>query len=235
METKSKKSKSGKTKPATKKKVVKKQTVKQVAEPIKSDYTLLYWISFPFRLLIAPFYLLYKLLFKVPESPVNMLGLFRFIVFVYIALNRDVVKNFITSHFSENNTTIVLGIFSLLMLVNLFLSFMETFGFHDATRSGYVSPNSYVPAYVNSNSGSRYQNIEDGIEYRDSYLKALHTPGKVAELQKTGFITNGRLSELSQSPEMSEALEFLDTRMGCLHNPGKYELMKEMFGGKGKI
>jgi hypothetical protein len=120
----------------------------------------------------------------------------------------------------------ILGAVGLVMLLNLFLSFMEIFGFSTTNNSHFTLEDSY------DSSSSEYDAIEEGINYRDSLLRAKHTPGKLEELKKTGFITKERLFGLNSSPEVNEALGLLNSQMRAMHEPGKLKALEAVFGGK---
>ena len=185
-----------------------------------------------FRGITFPFYLVYLILFKVPDSPAYLVGILRFAFFVWIASNTETVHfNLSVENFIQNLgmnklcAAIILGIQAIVLLINLFLSFVEMFGFHDATNSGVGFHDSN-----SKNNNSNFDSFSEALEYRDSLLRAKHTPDKIKELKKTGFITNERILNLNQSAEVSEAFELANSQMRALHTPDKYKMLKSLFG-----
>ena len=120
------------------------------------------------------------------------------------------------------SATTILGAIGFVMLLNLLLSFTEIFGF---------STGAYYDDDADKNNHFNYDAIGDGLNYRDELLKAKHTPGKIEELKKTGFITKERLSELGSSSEVNKALSLLNSQMGAMHSPDKLKTLEKMFGG----
>lgn len=178
-----------------------------------------------------PFYLIYLLLFKVPDVPSYFVGFLRFSFFVFAGINDNIFSNWIKHTFenfgiSNTYSSIVLGIYAIIMIINVFLSFMEIFGFHDATNSGV----GFYERKNDKNKNSNFDAFNEVLEYRDSLLRAKHTPGKIEELKKTGFITRERIASLSYSEEVSEALELSNSQMRALHTPDKYKMLKNLFG-----
>jgi len=221
-----------------KRKSVKKPLKVLVAEPEKNSISFGYILSVPFRIVTFPFYMIYLLLFKVPDVPTSIVGILRFPFFVLISLQHRAVEIFINNSPINYNVpewapSLVLGIIAIVMLINLFLSFMEIFGFHspeknDPSVSGYV----FVDDNSSNQSGSGYDSFDEVFEYRDSLLRAKHTPDKIKELKKTGFITKERLSNMGSSEEVNEALELANSQMRAMHTPDKYKFLQSMFGGK---
>ena len=100
-------------------------------------------------------------------------------------------------------------------------------GFHDPSKSGY-----YYNDEDETNISSGYDSFDKVLEYRDSLLKTKHTPDKIEELKKTGFITKERLFGIGQSEEVSKALELANAQMRAMHTPDKYKFLQGLFGAK---
>lgn len=135
---------------------------------------------------------------------------------------------FIKDYAEKNNwmsgiSETIIGFYAIIMIWNIFLSFIEIFGFSTGST--------WHDTYEEKNGCSKYDSIEEGLEYRDVLLRATDTPGKIKELKKTGFISKNRLSDLGSSPEVNEALTLLNSQMRAMHKPDKYNTLKEMFGG----
>jgi len=219
-----------------KRKSVKKPLKVLVSEPEKSSISFGYILSLPFRIVTFPFYMIYLLLFKVPDVPTSIVGILRFPVFVFISLQHRAIEIFINNSPDSYNVpkwapSLIFGVIAIIMLINLFLSFMEIFGFHrpeenDPSVSGYAFVDSGIP------SNSNLDSFDEVFEYRDSLLRAKHTPDKIKELKKTGFITKERLSDMSSSEEVNEALELANSQMRAMHTPDKYKFLQGMFSGK---
>lgn len=227
--TKSKKSTKTKSKTPINPRVV--QEIKE--EKSYSFMIILWWI---FKIITLPLYMVYLLLFKIPtDGPAYLVGLARFVFFMFIMSYstehfraEHYMDNFALTHtwMSVSVSNTIQAFFALLILWNLFLSFMEIWGL--STGGYWYDPHENA----SQNSFSGYDAIEEGIDYRDSLLRAEHTPGKIRELKKTGFITKGRLSGLGSSPEVDEALVLLNSQMRAMHRPGKLKTLEGMFGGK---
>jgi len=192
----------------------------------------LYYISLPFRAITWPFYLIYWYLFRVPEVPKRKLGMIRLAIFVVIATQYRAIDLFILGVSEQYElpkllSSLVLGLYSLLLLVGLFLSFFEILGLYDSTKSNYVFELD-EPESINTG----YSEIDSALEFRETILKTQHMPGKIEELKKTRFVSPEDISSASKSPELSKSLDFLNTRMMSQHALGKYNLLKEMFGGQ---
>lgn len=214
-----------------KRKSVKKPLKVLVAEPEKNSISLGYILSLPFRIVTFPFFMIYLLLFKVPDVPTSIVGILRFSFFVWVTLQHRAIEIFVNDSPVSYNVpewapSLVYGIFSIIMLVNLFLSFIEIFGFHNPPKSRLAY------RYVDSNSNSNLDSFDEVLDYRDSLLRAKHTPDKIKELKKTGFITKERLSDMNSSEEVNEALGLANAQMRAMHTPDKYKFLQSMFGGK---
>jgi len=214
-----------------KRKSVKKPLKVLVEEPEKSSISFRYILSLPFRIVTFPFYMIYLLFFKVPDVPTGWVGFLRFLVFAWITAQHRVVELWINDvpinyGLPEWTSSLIFGIFAIIMLINVVLSFVEIFGFHDPSTSGFTYKD------TDSDSSSKYDAFDEVFEYRDSLLRARHTPGKIEELKKTGFITKERLFGINSSKEIDEALELANSQMRAMHTPGKYKFLQEMFGGK---
>jgi hypothetical protein len=219
----------------TKRKSVKKPRAKVQESPVKETVSFGRVLTIILKVITLPLYMVYVLLFKIPtDGPAPIVGFLRFALFLFVGYYLEqhhridyFVKDYATAHnwFSGLAETI-LGAYAIIMLLNLFLSFIEIFGF--STGSTWYDP--YENASKNSFSG--YDAIEEGINYRDNLLRAKHTPGKIEELKKTGFITKERISGLSSSPEVNEAFALLNSQMRAMHNPDKLKTLEKMFGGK---
>ena len=218
-----------------KRKSTKKPLKVLVAEPTRSSVSFRYILSLPFRIITFPFYMIYLLLFKIPDVPTHVVGILRFSFFVWISLQHRAIEMFVNDSPMNYNVpvwlpSLALGAFAIIMLINLFLSFMEIFGFYkpeknDPSVSGYSFVDSGQPS-------SKYDSFDEVFEYRDSLLRAKHTPDKIKELKKTGFITKERLVEMGSSEEVSEALELANSQMRAMHTPDKYKFLQGMFSGK---
>ncbi len=217
------------------KKPTKKTKIIQQENFVKKPISFGRVLTFVFKVITLPLYMVYLLLFKIPsDGPAYVVGFFRFTLFVSLSILMTnsysfeyFIDNFISSHnWVPISSSTVLGIIAIIMLVNLFLSFIEMFGF--STGSYWHDP--YESDSANSFSG--YDAIEQGLNYRESLLRAKHTPDKIKELQKTGFITAERLSGLGSSPEVDSALSLLNSKMRAMHNPDKLNTLEKMFGGK---
>lgn len=189
-----------------------------------------------FRIVTLPLYMIYAFLFKIPdEGPANLVGLLRFIFFTTISVLLTNSHSFEHWVFDSLNaykwmpsfvSHLILAIIAIVMMVNLFLSFIEIFGF--STGSYWYDPfESQISA-----SRSGFDAIEEGLDYRDALLRTQHAHGNVEELKKTSFLTKERLVGLGTSPEVNDALELLNGEMRAMHSPDKYETLKNMFGGK---
>lgn len=214
-----------------KRKTVKKPVEKAIVSKPDNSISFRYILGLPFRIITFPFYLIYLLLFKVPDVPTSIVGVLRFSFYAWITIQHRSIEIFVNNSPSNYDMPIwapslILGIFAIIMLINLFLSFMEIFGFHDPSTSGF----SYKD--TDSNSSSKYDAFDEVFEYRDSLLSAKHTPDKIKELKKTGFITRERLSDIGSSEEVNEALELANGQMRAMHTPDKYKFLQGMFGGK---
>jgi hypothetical protein len=169
----------------------------------QSNITLLYLLSLPFRIASLPFFAIYMILFEVPNKPSYLVGVLRFSFFVLITLLSGIIKNFIDDtcnnyKLHEYVPVLIWGIFSIIMLWNLFLTFMEIFGF--CAPKGTSNLNWSNSSSEGNSINSEYDSFDNVLEYRDSLLAAKHTPGKIEELKKTGFITRERISDMSASP-----------------------------------
>ena len=216
---------------------VKNKQSKVVLEsyPAENSFSFGRMLIFIFKVITLPLYMVYVLLFKIPtDGPASIVGLLRFVFFAIVGYYSEqhhrldsFVKDYALSHnwFSGLAETL-LGFYAIIMLLNLFLSFIEIFGF--STGSYWYDP--YENASKNSYSG--YDAIEEGLNYRDSLLRAKNTTGKIQELKKTGFITKERLFSLSSSSEVNEALTLLNSQMRAKNNPDKLKTLESMFGGK---
>lgn len=202
---------------------------------IKKSVNLKKVLMFLFKLITFPFYCVYLFLFKIPtDGPAKIVGFCRFSIFVTLSILMTqnhkfefFIKNFIKSNeWFPISSNVILAIVGIVMLINLPLSFFEMFGF--STGSYWYNP------YENNekDSFSGYDAIEEGIDYRNNLLKAKHTPGKIKELKKTGFITKERIVGLGSSPETNEAFELLNSQMRAMHNPDKLKTLESIFGGK---
>ena len=216
---------------------VKNKQSKVVLEsyPAENSFSFGRMLIFIFKVITLPLYMVYVLLFKIPtDGPAPIVGLLRFSFFVTLSIlmtNSHKFQHFIDNFVSSHNwipisSATILGIISIIMLLNLLLSFLEIFGF--STGSYWYDP--YESASKNSYSG--YDAIEEGLNYRDSLLRAKNTTGKIQELKKTGFITKERLFSLSSSSEVNEALTLLNSQMRAMHNHDKLKTLESMFGGK---
>jgi hypothetical protein len=203
--------------------------------PVKETISLGRALIFIFKVITLPFYMIYVLFFKIPtEGPAPIVGLLRFIIFAFVGYFLEqhhridyFVKDYATAHnWMSGLAETILGVYAIIMLLNLFLSFIEIFGF--STGSYWYDPHESA----SNNSFSGYDAIEEGINYRDALLRAKHTPGKIEELKKTGFITKERISGLGSSPEVNEAFVLLNSQMRAQHNPDKLKTLEKMFGGK---
>lgn len=203
-------------------------------KPVKSNQErwddFLYYASLPFRLITWPFYLIWYWLYRVPVVPNFVLGAVRLAIFIAIALQYREIDMFIirtVDHYELPKfcASIPMGLYSILMLIGIFFSFLQMLGMHDGTKSGLMFSMADSPS-----SGSGFDAIDESLQYRETLLKATHLPGKVEELKKTRFVTAEEIS--SSSPETKEALGYMNTIMRAQHLPGKYETLKEMFGGK---
>ncbi len=192
-------------------------------------------LMFLFKLITFPFYCVYLFLFKIPtDGPAKIVGFCRFSIFVTLSIlitqNHKFeyfIKNLIESNeWFPISSNVILAIIGIIMLINLPLSFFEMFGF--STGSYWYNPHESNE----KNSFSGYDAIEEGIDYRNNLLKAKHTPGKIKELKKTGFITKERIGGLGSSPETNEAFELLNSQMRAMHNPDKLKTLESIFGGK---
>jgi len=211
-----------------KRKSVKKPLKVLVAEPEKSSISFLYILSLPFRIVTFPFYMIYLLLFKVPDVPTWWVGFLRFLVFAWITVQHRTIELWINDipvnyNLPEWVSQLTLMSFAIVMLINVVLSFVEIFGFHDPSTSGFT--------YKDTDNSNR-DSFDEVFEYRDSLLRAKHTPDKIKELKKTGFITKERLSDMGSSEEVNEALELANSQMRAMHTPDKYKFLQSMFGGK---
>lgn len=214
---------------------VKKAKTEEKNETPSFSFNVKLFLWWTFKIVTFPLYMVYLLLFKIPtDGPAPLVGFLRFVFFVIVGINLNEHHRF--DRFIENLTesyvwipfssTAILGIYALVMMVNLFLSFIEIWGFSSGTY--WCDP--FENASKNSISG--YDAIEEGIDFRDTLLRAKHTPGKIEELKKTGFITKERLSGLGSSPEVNEAMMLLNSQMRAMHSPDKLKTLKNMFGGK---
>ena len=212
---------------------VKKSIIEEVDETPSFSFRVKLFLWWTFKIVTFPLYMVYLLLFKIPtDGPAPLVGLLRFAFFVTVGLNASgirfehAVKDYAEIHYWLPSGTLILGIYSLIMLVNLFLSFMEIFGFSNGAYW-------YDPFENNSkNSVSNYDAIEEGLDFRDQLLRAKNSPSKIIELKKTGFITKERLAGLGSSPEVNEAFELLNSQMRAMNSPNKLKTLEEMFGGK---
>lgn len=199
----------------------------------KKGLRIRYILSLPFRIAFVPFYAIYMLFFEVPSVPSVLLGTFRLLSFLFIMMNTSSIafqnwaENVFLSHgLSQNFFAGVKAIYALFMLFNLLLSVLEICGFHDPSKSGYY----YNDEELSSSSG--YDSFDKVLEYRDSLLKTKHTPDKIEELKKTGFITKERLLGVGQSEEVNKALELANAQMRAMHTPDKYKFLQGLFGAK---
>ena len=194
----------------------------------------LYYLSLPFRAITWPFYLIYYYLFRIPELPSRTKGAIRLAIFVAIALQYRVIDMFIIEMVDKFElpklcASIPMGIISVLMIIGLFLSFMQILGMHDGMKSGFF----FELDENTSGSGSGYDAIDSALEYRETVLRTtLSHENKMDELKKTRFVSASDIASASQSSELKRSLEFMNTRMQTLPAIGKYELLKEMFGSK---
>jgi hypothetical protein len=219
----------------TKRKSTKKTQFVQQKNFVKEPISFGRVLTFVFKVITLPLYMVYLLLFKIPnDGPAYVVGFLRFVFFSTVAYYSEqnhrldsFIKDYAISHnWISGLAETLLGIYAIVMLLNLGLSFIEIFGF--STGSYWHDP--YENASKNSYSG--YDAIEKGINYRDSLLRAKHTPGKIRELKKTGFITAERLSGMGSSPEVDSALSLLNSQMRAMHGPDKLNTLEKMFGGK---
>ncbi len=200
------------------KKVIKSNSVEQ-EQKIEKSFSFIKILTFIFKVITFPLYVVYLFVFKIPtDGPAYFIGFLRFVLFVTLSVFMtntnefyNFIENFIETHkFIPVSTGLVMGVLAIIMLINLFLSFMEMFGF----STGSYWYDSYDDNSKNSISG--YDAIDDVIDYRDSLLRAKHTPGKIEELKKTSFVTKERLVDLGSSPEVNEALVLLNSQMRAL-------------------
>jgi len=213
-----------------------KNKTKQTIKPLKTQESvvvkktgILAIFSFLLKVITFPFYCLYLWLFKVPPVPMPVLGFVRFLVFITLSLQNKAfelfLNDFCDKHKLPSSISIaILGILAIVMLIGLFFSFMETFGYHDATYSG-VGFHDNKKKY-----NSKFEAFNETLEYRDSVLKTKYGTTQVDELKKTGFMTDVQLNSLSNSPEVNEALEFANTRMKSYDTGAKYNYLKSLFG-----
>jgi hypothetical protein len=192
-----------------------------------------YYLSLPFRAITWPFYLIYYYLFRVPELPNRMMGVIRLAIFLTIAIEYKPIDMFIIELVDKYElpkwcASVPMGIISVLMLIGLFLSFMEILGLHDGKKSGYF----FALDEVEATSSSGYSGIDEALEFRETILRSQHLPGKIEELKKTRFVSSEDISSAAKSPELAKAFDFMNTRMKAAHPLGKYNLLKEMFGSK---
>lgn len=218
--------------PETKRKTKKSNVIVQETATVKETVSFGYILMRIFKIVTLPLYMIYVLLFKIPtDGPAPMVGFLRFSFFVFIGMNtygvrfEHMVNDYTQTQSWLPSGNVILGFYAIILLWNLFLSFFEIWGL--STGSYWYDP--FENASNNSVSG--YDAIEEGIDYRDALLRADHTPGKIAELKKTGFMTKGRLAGLGSSPEVDSALELLNSQMRNMHRPDKLRTLKEMFGG----
>jgi hypothetical protein len=224
-----------KSKTTAKSKAIKKEVLQeQPKRTLRVRYILGRIISLPVLMVQIPLHAIYLIFFKVPSVPSHLLGLFRFLSFLFIMMNTSSIpfqnwaeNIFITHGLSQEFFKGVLCIYAIVILGNFVLSFMEICGLHDPKESGYCYDDD---GELSSNSG--YDSFDKVLEYRDSLLKAKHTPGKIEELKKTGFITKERLLGVGQSEEVSKALELANSQMRAMHTPDKYKFLQGLFGGK---
>ena len=215
-------------------KTPKRKVVQEV--PIKKTISVSIILTFILKLITFPFYVIYLFLFKIPtDGPAYVVGFLRFCLFVTLSVfmtkNND-FEHFL-KHFIEQNSWIpisaefILAITALVMLLNLFLSFMEVWGF--STGSYWYSP------HEDTSNGATYDAIEEGFDYRDALLKATcrSANSKIKEFKKTSFMTKDRVQNLGDSsPEMNEALELLNSQMRANGTTGKLRILEETFGKK---
>jgi|ERR1035437_641275 hypothetical protein len=191
---------------------------------------LIFWlIALPFHLIWSIVKIIYNLVFRMPASPAPIKGLLRLGLFVWIGFQYDVIKSFIeTNQYTSNHSVTLIGIVGLIILARVIISLGEVLGFHDSKGfTFYRSGSEYrIPG--------TYDNINEILDYRNTLCEARHTPGKVEEMRKTGFISKARLSQLGSEPALDETLEYVNTMVGCKTTPGGYEYLKGLFGGGNK-
>ncbi|HWY33293.1 MAG TPA: hypothetical protein VNX68_01525 [Nitrosopumilaceae archaeon] len=225
-----------KVKAKAKRKIKKKSHIAGVETVNNKSVSIRDVFMFIFKLITFPFYVIYLFLFKIPtDGPAYAVGLLRFVFFVTLSVY---TSNFQFKHILEGivesqtwipiSANTILGIYAIIMLLNLFLSFMEMCGL--STGAYWYSPHDSF----SDNSASGYDAMEEGIDYRDALLRTTCGSGnsKIKELKKTGFITKERLSSLGSSPEVNEAFELLNSQMRASGTIGKLNTLEDMFGGK---
>jgi hypothetical protein len=205
------------------------QYVKRHGQPVvsvSSENMALVVVALLFKIAIAPFRLIWFLLYEFPKSLASALtvGVVRLGLVAWFSYGSSLreVKEFFseTAGMSENITLITCILLGLSCMYWGLTGIMHILGRYDGQDAGYT----YSPS-------TGYANINEALEFRDGLMGQKTSRGKMEEMAKTGFVTRQTFREAtSRSENEREALEFLDGRLGQLSTRGKYEELKRLFG-----
>ena len=182
-----------------------------------------------YYLFTFPLSVIWKIFFKLPYRPNELLGIFRAAVmfFLICLFEQGIVDNVFGMAYGTEIKE-YLGSFLYFLITGIFIA---NFIFQLMVFGG-LSHTSPPPSREQTGFDRGYANIAEALNFREAILNQKSTRGKMEELSKTSFITRENFERLARDPNTKEGIRFLDSMLNQKSTRGKYGLLKEMFGGK---